>query len=100
MGHSESMDALAGWAHIKPPENMIIGGVIRVAIRSVPRGGRRGLAPHLSPRRTLVSLDLSAIGAGQARALQFFGSHSGSMAVIVPASQHLPRLVNYRGHGD
>jgi len=26
--------------------------------------GRHGLAPHLSPGRTLVSLDLSAIGAG------------------------------------
>jgi len=30
--------------------------------------GMRGLAPHLSPKRTLVSLDLSAIGAGRARA--------------------------------
>jgi len=28
---------------------------------------RRGFAPHLSLGRTLVSLDLSAIGAGQAR---------------------------------
>jgi len=29
--------------------------------------GRRGLAPHLSLGRTLVLLDLSAIGAGQGR---------------------------------
>jgi len=28
------------------------------------------VAPHLSPGHTLVSLDLSAIGAGQARAYQ------------------------------
>jgi len=32
--------------------------------------GRHRLAPHLSPGRTLVSLDLSAIGAGQAGAYQ------------------------------
>jgi len=32
------------------------------------RSGRRGLAPHLSLGRTLVSLDLSAIGAGRAGA--------------------------------